>query len=120
MAKRGVMGKVGRAVAAALGVGFAYAAFIYLTLPDVRPLRTSNPDTTAFMELRAREARAKGAEPKKLQRWVPYRRISSNLVRAVLVAEDSGFWQHEGIEFEQMKESIEANLERLEIGRAHV
>lgn len=69
------------------------------------------------MALRAREARAKGAEPKKVQRWVPYRRISPNLVRAVLVAEDSGFWKHEGIEFEQMKESIEANLERLEFAR---
>ena len=99
------------------GAGFVYAAFLYLTLPDVRPLRTANPDTTAFMELRAREARAKGAVPKKVQRWVPYTRISGNLKRAVLVAEDSGFWQHEGIEFEQMKESIEANIERLEFAR---
>ena len=33
------------------------------------------------------------------------------------MAEDSGFWQHEGIEFEQMKESIEANIERLEFAR---
>ena len=99
------------------GAGFVYAAFLYLTLPDVRPLRTANPDTTAFMELRAREARAKGAAPKKVQRWVPYSRISGNLKRAVLVAEDSGFWQHEGIEFEQLKESIEANIERLEFAR---
>jgi monofunctional glycosyltransferase len=117
MRKRGVMRKLGRAVAALFGAGFVYAAFIYLTLPDVRPLRTANPDTTAFMELRARERRAKGAAPKKVQRWVPYSRISGNLKRAVLVAEDSGFWQHEGIEFEQMKESIEANIERLEFAR---
>jgi monofunctional biosynthetic peptidoglycan transglycosylase len=94
-----------------------YAAFLYLTLPDVRPLRTGNPDTTAFMELRARQTRAKGAQPRKIQRWVPYSRISPSLKRAVLVAEDSGFWQHEGIEFEQMKESIEANIERLEFAR---
>jgi monofunctional glycosyltransferase len=111
------MRRVGRAVAAALGAGFIYAAFIYLTLPDVRSLRTTNPETTAFMELRAREARAKGIAPRKVQRWVPYSRISSNLKRAVLVAEDSGFWQHQGIEFEQMKESIEANFERLEFVR---
>ena len=111
------MRKLGRVVAAVFGAGFVYAAFIYLTLPDVRPLRTANPDTTAFMELRARQARAKGAAPKKVQRWVPYSRISGNLKRAVLVAEDSGFWQHEGIEFEQMRESIEANIERLEFAR---
>ena len=117
MRKRGWMWKLGRVVAVVFASGFVYAAFIYLTLPDVRSLRTANPDTTAFMELRARQARAKGAEPKKVQRWVPYSRISGNLKRAVLVAEDSGFWQHEGIEFEQMKESIEANLERLEFAR---
>jgi monofunctional biosynthetic peptidoglycan transglycosylase len=117
MRKRGWVRKVGRVVAVLFGAGFVYTAFLYLTLPDVRPLRTANPDTTAFMELRAREARAKGVAPKKVQRWVPYNRISGNLKRAVLVAEDSGFWQHEGIEFEQMKESIEANIERLEFAR---
>jgi monofunctional biosynthetic peptidoglycan transglycosylase len=111
------MRKLGRVVAVLLGAGFVYAAFLYLTLPDVRPLRSANPETTAFMELRAREARAKGETPKKVQRWVPYSRISGNLKRAVLVAEDSGFWQHEGIEFEQLKESIEANIERLEFAR---
>jgi monofunctional biosynthetic peptidoglycan transglycosylase len=111
------MRKLGRVVAALFGAGFVYAAFLYLTLPDVRPLRGANPETTAFMELRASEARAKGAAPKKVQRWVPYGRISGNLKRAVLVAEDSGFWQHEGIEFEQLKESIEANIERLEFAR---
>jgi monofunctional glycosyltransferase len=111
------MRKLGRAAAVALGAGFVYAAFIYLTLPDVRPLRTTNPQTTAFMQLRAREARAKSAERKQIQRWVPYSRISAQLKRAVLVAEDSGFWRHEGIEFEQMKESMEANIERLEFFR---
>jgi monofunctional glycosyltransferase len=117
MRKRGWMRKLGRAAAVVLAAGFVYAAFLYLTLPDVRPLRTTNPATTAFMELRAREARAKGAEPRKVQRWVPYGRISGNLKRAVLVAEDAGFWRHEGIEFEQMRESIEANIERLEFAR---
>jgi len=83
----------------------------------VRSLRTRNPETTAFIELRLREARAKGLEPRRVQRWVGYGRISPNLKRAVLVAEDSGFWQHEGIEFEQMKESMELNIERLEFAR---
>jgi monofunctional glycosyltransferase len=111
------MRTLGRAAAVALGAGFVYAAFIYLTLPDVRALRTTNPKTTAFMQLRVREARAKSVEPKQIQRWVPYSRISPQLKRAVLVAEDSGFWRHEGIEFEQMKESMEANIERLEFFR---
>ena len=47
-----------RAVPAASA--FALLAYAYLTLPDVRPLTTTNPSTTAFMELRDREARANG------------------------------------------------------------
>jgi monofunctional biosynthetic peptidoglycan transglycosylase len=111
------MRKVGRAVLAILAVGFGCAAFIYLTLPDVRALRTSNPETTAFIDLRMREARARGEQPKRVQRWVPYTRISSNLTRAVLVTEDSRFWTHEGIDLDELKESIEANLERMEFAR---
>jgi len=111
------MRRIGRAVIALLAIGFGYAAFIYLTLPDVRPLRTSNPESTAFIELRMREARARGEQPKRIQRWAPYTRISSNLTRAVLVAEDSRFWTHEGIDLDELKESIEANIERMEFAR---
>jgi monofunctional glycosyltransferase len=109
--------RAGRVVAVVLATGFAYAAFLYLTLPDVRVLRTSNPATTAFWELRAREAVAKGQPPKRVQRWVTYARISPHLKRAVLVSEDAKFWQHEGIDFEQMKESMELNIERGEFVR---
>jgi monofunctional biosynthetic peptidoglycan transglycosylase len=107
----------GRAIAIVLAAGFAFASYLYLTLPDVRPLRTTNPATTAFMELRAREARAHGNEPQRVQRWVPYARISQNLVRAVLVAEDSAFWQHSGIDLEQIKDAMEVNAERGEFVR---
>ena len=61
------------------------------------------------MELRDREARAKGKTPRRVQRWVPYSRVSHNLTRAVLVAEDAAFWQHEGLDVEQLQESFEAD-----------
>jgi monofunctional biosynthetic peptidoglycan transglycosylase len=112
-----MMRRAGRAVLALLAIGFGCAAFIYLTLPDVRPLRTSNPESTAFIDLRAREARARGAQPKRMQRWLPYARISANLTRAVLVTEDSRFWTHEGIDLEELKESLETNIERMEFSR---
>ncbi len=112
-----MMRRAGRAVLALVAIGFGCAAFIYLTLPDVRPLRTSNPESTAFIDLRAREARAKDTQPKRIQRWVPYGRISANLTRAVLVTEDSRFWTHEGIDLDELKESIETNIERMEFSR---
>ncbi|HEY6507204.1 MAG TPA: monofunctional biosynthetic peptidoglycan transglycosylase, partial [Vicinamibacterales bacterium] len=93
-------------------VAFAAVAYMYLTLPDVRGLADTNPSTTAFMELRAREAEAEGTEVRRVYTWVPYRRISPHLKRAVLVAEDSAFWEHEGIDLEQIKESIETAIER--------
>ena len=108
---------IGQGLAAILAIVFAGAAYIYLTLPDVRSLRTENPETTAFMELRDREARAAGQEPRRQQRWIPYARISSNLTRSVLVTEDSAFWDHDGVDYEQVKESIGLNFDRMEFVR---
>jgi monofunctional biosynthetic peptidoglycan transglycosylase len=43
---------------------------------------------------------------------VPYSRISPHLKRAVLVAEDAGFWGHEGIDLVEIRKSLEADWER--------
>lgn len=115
--RRGWLGAAGRGFAVLLALGFATAAYVYLSLPDVRTLRTQNPSTTAFMELRAREAHAKGTPAVRDQRWVPYARIAGNLKRAVIVTEDSAFWQHEGVDYEQLRESMEVNWERGEFAR---
>jgi len=107
--KRAAVRTAFRGIAAAAAVGFVCLCYLYLTLPDVRPLRTSNPTTTAFIELREREARAKGKAPRRVQQWVSYKSMSRNLTRAVLVAEDDLFWQHEGLDVEQLEESLQAD-----------
>jgi monofunctional biosynthetic peptidoglycan transglycosylase len=106
------MRHAGRVAAVCAAAAFAVLAYIYLSLPDVRPLAVTNPQTTAFMELRGREARAEGRELRRQHRWVSYNRISDSLTRAVLVAEDSAFWQHDGIDLEQIQKSFEINMER--------
>ena len=106
------MRRFGRVIAALAVFGFGYIAFLYLTLPDVRELRTRNLESTAFMTLRDEEARAEGREPKRVHRWVPYSRISPHLKRAVLVAEDAGFWGHEGIDLAEIKKSLETDWEQ--------
>ena len=98
-------------------VGFALLAYLYLTLPDVRALKTSNPTTTAFIDLREREARANGKAPRRMQRWVAYSHVSQDLKRAVLVAEDAAFWQHEGVDVEQLQESLEKDWARMTFAR---
>jgi monofunctional biosynthetic peptidoglycan transglycosylase len=43
---------------------------------------------------------------------VSYSRISPHLKRAVLVAEDDAFWQHDGIDVDQLRESIQTDWTR--------
>jgi monofunctional biosynthetic peptidoglycan transglycosylase len=83
----------------------------------VRPLATTNPASTAFMALRAREAGAAGKKVRTVQRWVPYERVSPHLRRAVLVAEDGAFFQHEGIDFDELEKSFEENWRQGRIAR---
>jgi monofunctional biosynthetic peptidoglycan transglycosylase len=101
----------GRVLLAIMAFGFGYVAILYLTLPDVRPLRTQNLERTTFMLLREHEARAEGREPKHVQQWIPYGKISPSLKRAVLVAEDAGFWGHEGIDLVELRKSLETDLQ---------
>ena len=80
--------------------------------PDVRVLATTNPTTTAFMELREAEAASEGRTLRHVHIWVPYSRISQSLKRAVLVAEDDAFWEHEGVDLEQLEQSVRINWEQ--------
>jgi monofunctional biosynthetic peptidoglycan transglycosylase len=112
MLKRLLHGSLGFAAAV-----FAALAYLYLSLPDVRPLRSGNPATTAFMELRAREAGRAGKKPRKIQHWVAYERIAPSLKRAVLVSEDAAFFQHEGVDFDEMEKSFAENWKKGRLAR---
>jgi len=54
--------------------------------------------------LRARDSRAKLAH-----QWVPYERISAQLKRAVVAAEDAKFVGHEGFDWEAISKAMEKN-----------
>jgi len=102
---------LGRGVLALAALGFGYLAYVYLTLPDVRPLAKTNPTTTAFMALRTAEARAAGRTFAIRHQWVPYGRISPILKRAVIVTEDAAFFDHDGIDLNEIRASFERNWE---------
>src|SRR5436190_23659867 len=84
-------------------LAFGCVAYAYMTLPDVRSLVKSNPKTTAFMDLRDEEARVAGKDVRREQMWVTYSRISPHLKRAVLVAEDAAFWDHDGVDYRELQ-----------------
>ena len=103
--------RAARVVAGIAALGFAYLGYVYLTLPDVRPLARTNPPTTAFMQLRIDEAKQAGRRFSVRQRWIPYSQISPNLRRAVIVTEDAAFFDHDGIDLDEIKASFEKNWE---------
>jgi monofunctional biosynthetic peptidoglycan transglycosylase len=79
--------------------------------------RSVNPAETAMMEQRADESESEGQPVKREQTWVPYDRISQNLVRAVLAGEDSRFFDHSGFDWEEIEKAIEENIEKGEFKR---
>src|SRR5687768_9958316 len=64
------------------------------------------------MEQRKRELRRAGKSDELQWRWVSYGKISPSLRRAVLVAEDNAFYDHEGVDVKAMQEAFERNWKR--------
>jgi monofunctional biosynthetic peptidoglycan transglycosylase len=108
---------IGRCAGGVAAAAFGCVVYAYLTLPDVRPLKLVNPSTTAFITLRAREAQMAGKTFQRSQRWIPYRQISPYLTRAVLVAEDAAFWSHDGVDYDELQNSIELDWARGQLVR---
>jgi monofunctional glycosyltransferase len=77
------------------------------TLPRVSGLRDQNPATTSMIEVRMREARANGKEPRRVQIWMPLAKISPQLQRAVLAGEDTNFATHHGFDYEAIQRAYD-------------
>jgi monofunctional glycosyltransferase len=98
-------------------VAAIFIGFELITYPDVAVLAGQNPKSTAWMEMRDREARADGRKPRRYQIWKPIRSISANLKNAVLIVEDAAFFQHEGLDYGEIREAIKINAEKMEFAR---
>jgi len=96
----------------ALAILFAWLLFEWVTFPDVAGLARENPKTTAFIELRKERLRSEGKDDRIEQTWVPYERISPYLRRAVLVSEDDAFYQHNGVNVDELKEALRRDWKR--------
>ncbi|HLP16280.1 MAG TPA: monofunctional biosynthetic peptidoglycan transglycosylase [Bacteroidota bacterium] len=86
----------------------------YVMLPNnsLQDLRKENPGRTALMRQRESEAEAEGKPFSIQQQWVPISRISPHLVHAVITSEDGTFYEHAGIDWYELEESIEKNIEK--------
>src|SRR5215813_2329170 len=83
-----------------------YIGYTIATLPAVTSLKKTNPTVTALMEQRAAEHHMKVSP---IRTWIPYNSISPHLRNAVLIAEDSSFFQHSGYDIDEIRESVKRN-----------
>jgi monofunctional glycosyltransferase len=99
-----------RAVAYGIAALFALE---YFSLPNVtlQELESVNPRRTALMMQREREALESGKPFREQQFWVSLSSISPHLVHAVIVSEDGTFYENGGVDWFEVEESIEKNLE---------
>lgn len=67
---------------------------------------------TPLMVIRCIEQVFDGEKPKLKHDWVPFQKISPNLVRAVIASEDNRFLTHSGFDFIELKKAIKENEKR--------
>jgi len=80
--------------------------------PDIAKLKKENPGKTSFMKYREKEWQQQGKKIRIRQTWRPLSGISPYLIRAVLIAEDDKFYQHEGFDFEAIQKAVEKDIKQ--------
>ncbi|MEX0606467.1 MAG: monofunctional biosynthetic peptidoglycan transglycosylase [Halofilum sp. (in: g-proteobacteria)] len=73
---------------------------------DIRRLAHQPPPSTAFMDARTNGSRPNGGL---VHSWIDYERISPALARAVVVAEDARFVDHDGIDWDAVSRAFQRN-----------
>jgi len=84
----------------------------YFVYPDVSDLKQIRPLSTAFMEYREDQWAEDNLDKHVDYRWVNFSQISPNVIKAVLIAEDDGFWNHDGFDVKGMEQAVERSLKK--------
>ena len=105
-ARIGPLGSLGR-LAALLAI--AAAALQVAFALRVAAMAALDPQSTAFQRSEAWRLLTTPGADAWAQRWVPYERISPQLARAVIAAEDAGFVEHAGVDWEALERAWDRN-----------
>ncbi|MDD5212164.1 MAG: monofunctional biosynthetic peptidoglycan transglycosylase [Sulfuricurvum sp.] len=84
----------------------------YFVYPDINVLKEMRPTPTAFMQYRENEWADKNRDIQIAHKWVTIRNISPNIIKAVLIGEDDGFWKHDGFDIKGMENAIERSIKK--------
>ena len=94
-----------------------FFGYVVLSLPDVSELQVKNPEQSAFMQYRLENANQNGDTLNIFHNLVALEDIPKLLQRTVVLAEDAAFWVHEGIDWHEVQEALNRNLEEGKIIR---
>jgi len=84
----------------------------FFIFPDIAKLKNEHPEKTSFMKYREEEWQKEKRKVRIRQVWRPLSGISPYLIKAVLIAEDDKFYQHEGFDFEAIQKAIEKDIKQ--------
>ena len=84
--------------------------FLIITVTPVLVYRLIDPPTTPLLWIRWAESDYEKSHPTLLKHWIPLGKISPNLIRAVLAAEDQKFFYHDGFDWQAVEAAIKTNL----------
>ena len=99
------------------GALFLIVAFYGGCLTELLALRWVNPPTTAVQVQRRIEAWLHHKSYRKRQLFVPLSRISPDLQHAVISAEDGRFYQHHGIDWQEVQKVVDKDVDEGKLGR---
>jgi monofunctional biosynthetic peptidoglycan transglycosylase len=100
---------VGRLLALALLTPLLYGAAAAAWFPAVCWHAVLPPRASAVMGYRVAEAAAAGVEFRPRHDWVSIEHMPKALLQAVLVAEDTRFYEHRGFDLEQIRKAWRSN-----------
>jgi monofunctional biosynthetic peptidoglycan transglycosylase len=87
---------------------------LYSDLPDDKTILNYIPETTVY-ELKDFDWDQEIVAP--VRKFIPLKRISEELRKAVVVSEDDLFFQHSGINMKELKKAFQENLEKKRFAR---
>ena len=91
-------------------LAIADAVYLASIWPDWAVYRQGPIQRSQFIQDYERQRRQRNDWPQLRWRPVAIDRMPKHLIRAVIVAEDSRFYEHEGVDLEALKEAMEYNL----------
>jgi monofunctional biosynthetic peptidoglycan transglycosylase len=107
------MARVGRWLSRIVGwLLLAFLAVQAWFLGHIFYYKAYPPGETSFMSYRMDELRAKSPNATLRYTWVDYPKISNNLKRALVAAEDAKFVEHEGFDWDGIQLALEKNRKR--------